>query len=539
MIKIYDGFSKDKSYFLSSNGFGYLLEAFSASIILNLNAEFEFTFNYPINGINAKYIKNYNVVKSNMYGMDEQVFRINNVETVISEDGNYYIVSAAHITYDLNNNFLDDVYVKDKNGLNAMKWISEKAVDVHMFNLTSDLQKVSSARYIDKNIIEAIAGDIENSMKNRWGGDIYRDNFDLKLLENLGEDRGYKIIYSKNLRGLNCVIETYDICTRIKAKGFDGITLPEKYIESPLINNYPNPVTRVFEFEDIKINLEPEGDEELVTQELAFTRLREAAKNKFNVENVDKPLISIEVEFEELSTIEEYKKYKILETLFLGDYVTVIVPDMNNFEVKKRVIGIEYDPLNEKIIKLTIGDNIENFIESVNSSVEKVQNKVEKLPENLKETTVNYVSDLLINALGGYVTKTRSELYITDNENLNAALNCWRWNINGLGFSKTGVNGKYETAITGDGRIIADFITAGTMNIDRITGLASELSNLHSTIEINNENITAIISKSGGSNLLENSSGQFGNKKWYDVVTNEAAKIQAFTDTAIKNTFVA
>ena len=39
----------------------------------------------------------------------------------------------------------------------------------------------------------------------------------------------------------------------------------------------------------------------------------------------------------------------------------------------------------------------------------------------------------------------------------------WRWNVGGLGFSSNGYNGPYETAITADGRIVADFITSGTL----------------------------------------------------------------------------
>ena len=41
----------------------------------------------------------------------------------------------------------------------------------------------------------------------------------------------------------------------------------------------------------------------------------------------------------------------------------------------------------------------------------------------------------------------------------------------GLGYSDSGINGTYELAMTQDGSIVADFITAGTMSVDRIEGL--------------------------------------------------------------------
>ena len=48
-------------------------------------------------------------------------------------------------------------------------------------------------------------------------------------------------------------------------------------------------------------------------------------------------------------------------------------------------------------------------------------------------------------------------------ESIDEAVNVWRWNVGGLGFSSNGYNGPYETAITADGQIVADFITSGSL----------------------------------------------------------------------------
>jgi hypothetical protein len=44
------------------------------------------------------------------------------------------------------------------------------------------------------------------------------------------------------------------------------------------------------------------------------------------------------------------------------------------------------------------------------------------------------------------------------------AVNVWRFNSGGLGFSSSGYDGTYSTAITMNGEIVADFIAAGTLN---------------------------------------------------------------------------
>lgn len=63
-----------------------------------------------------------------------------------------------------------------------------------------------------------------------------------------------------------------------------------------------------------------------------------------------------------------------------------------------------------------------------------------------------------------------------DSPNIEDAVNVWRWNVGGLGFSSNGYNGPYETAITADGQIVADFITSGSLvaNIIKAGVLSSQ-----------------------------------------------------------------
>lgn len=62
------------------------------------------------------------------------------------------------------------------------------------------------------------------------------------------------------------------------------------------------------------------------------------------------------------------------------------------------------------------------------------------------------------------------EILIMDTPSIETAQKVWRWNQGGLGYSSDGYDGPYETAITQDGAIVADFITAGTMMANIIKG---------------------------------------------------------------------
>lgn len=77
-------------------------------------------------------------------------------------------------------------------------------------------------------------------------------------------------------------------------------------------------------------------------------------------------------------------------------------------------------------------------------------------------------TQLITAALNGYVVTSPDEILIMDTPKKETAKRVWRWNLGGLGYSKSGYEGPYEMAMTMDGAIVADFITAGTLNADLI-----------------------------------------------------------------------
>lgn len=123
--------------------------------------------------------------------------------------------------------------------------------------------------------------------------------------------------------------------------------------------------------------------------------------------------------------------------------------------------------------------------------------------ENAKQTA----TQLLTEFNGGYVVKKGGELFIADNQELDKAIKVWRWNINGLGYSKSGIDGPYELAITMNGQIVADFITAGTMSADRILGGTFKVGGEdygNGTIEVlDNEGNTVILLNKNGITLTD------------------------------------
>lgn len=122
-----------------------------------------------------------------------------------------------------------------------------------------------------------------------------------------------------------------------------------------------------------------------------------------------------------------------------------------------------------------LGDMVKTNLTSVNNQISTaIVKKIEGLPKAhtlLKEAKEN-ATQIMNMATTGYITITKDEygsdtLYISNVRDYTKADKLWKWNMNGLGYSKDG--GKtYGLAITMDGSIVADFITAGVLNGDLI-----------------------------------------------------------------------
>ena len=64
-----------------------------------------------------------------------------------------------------------------------------------------------------------------------------------------------------------------------------------------------------------------------------------------------------------------------------------------------------------------------------------------------------------------------------DTEDINTAQKIWVLNVNGLGYSSTGINGTFGTAITMDGQIVADFVNTGILNAQLVkSGILESLN---------------------------------------------------------------
>lgn len=200
----------------------------------------------------------------------------------------------------------------------------------------------------------------------------------------------------------------------------------------------------------------------------------------------------------EVKAVDLYQIDKSYEKFTVSDNVLVISePHGMNRKFRLTELTIHLDDPGADTVTLGKKEKLSLSARTANASAA-VQKAVEKItpPSKILQEAKDNATALITSAMGGYVYKTESELYIMDNPDPQKAKKVWRWNLNGLGYSASGVNGTYETAMTMDGAIVANCITAGILRGIKIIatqgsvggwtmspdGLSSNLSETFQTI---------------------------------------------------------
>ena len=487
----------------STRGLGVLKDIVNPIISETINGIYDMSFFYPLNGKLFDEIKAGRIVFAKG-PKNYQAFRIKSIEKDDSLSG--ITVHALHISYDLADNFIEDTFIQNKGGDGAIKQLLEKTAIPHNFKGSSDIQGPFSSRIVRENVLAALLGTSENSFLNRAGGQFERDNFNINWLKSVGSDRGVKIKYKKNLVGLKFKEDYRDIITRVMPQGFDNLFLPEKYIDSPLITEYPTISIRKIKFDDIKSKALNKDEKDAMNHEDAINLLRLRAQEF--LKKSDRPKVTADVNFVDLSQTLQYVKYKQLESVYIGDTVTIIHGPLDlNF--KKQVTSYRYDPIEDRYIFITLGEDTNMISNSINSgtiALSKVEDLKKELDTSILEKYKNFATDLINSGFGGFVKYHKDRMLIMDTDNEETATKVWQFNKNGIGYSKTGIQGPYSYAWTIDGTFNTDFIGANSITANKLASDVGQSLDLSSNVSINTKVSDSIHSiQVGGNNLAKHS----------------------------------
>ena len=446
----------------SSFGLGVLTDTISCEVTEERNGVFECLLKYPVSGQHYGLITKECIIKAKPNDTAaDQAFRIYRITKPLNGIVTIY---GQHISYDLAN---VPVLPFSTESRSPQLILSQLLAGDTRFTGWTDYSYAKAFSVTQPKSVRACLGGTEGSMLSKWHGEFEWDNFTVKFHSHRGEKTGVVIEYGKNITALEQDEDNSGVYTALlpyavyTPEGSDTetvVTLPE--VTLPIVTSeIIRDKTLIMDFTD------QFGSDTVITEEA----LRTKASSYINANPLGTTIPTVKVSFEPLWKQPEYSA--LLERVNLCDTVT-IRHSLLGVSVSAMVIETVYDTLAERYKSISLGQSKSSMITTISevqSSVDKVESTVGRFPK-LLQTAIGKATGLITGQSGGYVVIHTAEengqpyeLLILDAPSIDEAVNVWRWNVGGLGFSHNGYNGPYETAITADGQIVADFITSGSL----------------------------------------------------------------------------
>lgn len=266
------------------------------------------------------------------------------------------------------------------------------------------------------------------------------------------ESKGAFATRDLNLVKLNYKGKSDNFATRLYAEGADGLTFAtinngKSYVEN---KKYADKVISYYWKDDRYTDMQSLLDDA-----------------KMKVETMGIPVQSYDCDIIDLANtnpdIYGFEDFALFEVVTLVDDAK---QERTDFQVVERWT-YPYYPAKNKVILSTSTPNIQSAITSVTNSINSSTSTFQQILQNaiINET------EMITGNNGGYLVLRDSdgdgspdELLIMNAPTIETATKVWRWNQSGLGYSSNGYNGEYRLGMTMDGAIVADLITAGTLN---------------------------------------------------------------------------
>jgi phage minor structural protein len=365
MIKLFK--FNDKEF--NSNG-DKIITALKAQVYKEDNGEFYLELETSLRYINDLKLLAILVVD---LPQGAQAFRISKIQKTKMKIS----VKAYHVYYDGKNYLIKDNYIFRRTCDFALKYLNDNTDTKSPFNVSSDITKIESFRCVRNSLWEAIQTIVE-----KWGGHIVRDNFNIRIQSQIGRDNGIEIRYAKNLKELTCETSWDNVVTKLLPVGKNGILLnglnedEDVYITSNV--KYELPFTKAINFgqdideKDFRIDKKDENSkvDTLRYKSALITDLRQKAE-KYIKEN-EKPKVNytLKAHLDNISDI--------------GDVITVI-DERLGINISTTVTAFKYDCILGKYNEIVFG-NIKNTASTlIDYVVSKCSSLITKQEHSMQE----------------------------------------------------------------------------------------------------------------------------------------------------------
>ena len=456
-----------------TQGIGALSDAISCKVVEELNGSYELTMQYPVTGLHfSDIILNRLILADHAPSRQSEPFQIYKISKPINGIVTIY---AEHISYRLS--YVPVSPFTANNCVEALNGLKEHADEPCQFTLYTDKSTIAEYKQIVPHSFRELLGGVDGSILDTYRGEYEFNRFNIRFTQHRGVyKKSASIRYGKNLTDLkqeesieNTVTGIYPYwqgTKTITSTSSDGetvsktedvvVTLPEKIIYSENKDKYSYhrtiPKDFAYRFQDKPTE----------------AQLRAATQSY--VKEIGVPEVNLTVSFLSLASMEENKHFAD-ETVYLGDTVPVEFIKLG-IMTDAEIIKATYDTLMDRYDTLELGTTSSSLSKTIVAMQKKYESAVQKsqLDQIINEQQLKISGGLGGSVVTTYSNNEPSETVYGDTNDVKTMLNCMRVNKSGIAFSNNGYSGPYNSAWTIDGKFNADFIQAGHINGNLITG---------------------------------------------------------------------
>lgn len=336
-----------------------------------------------------KFLRNDGIIKAPTPYSNGQLFHVYSIKKNMIGGLN---VKARHIFFDLNKSLILDNRAENKTCQEALDII----LNGTKFSGKSNIKKLATAYFVKMNRVAAINGNADNTLISRWGGEIFLDNYNVTVNDHIGGDYGAYINYGNNMLELGLEDNEDNVITRGYPVAFNGRMLPEKYIDSPLINKYREIKEDFVEMSYLKLKEDSSDGEGFDTVEELYKSMRIRMKELYDG-GLDKPTVTGTTKVAHLENTTKYKYVKGLVNIGLGDTISIYHEKLD-IDFASRCVGYTWNILTRKYESVDVGAFKENFFNKQSD----VRSKVESI--------LNGDGSVKANEIQGFLDATKAKL---------------------------------------------------------------------------------------------------------------------------------
>lgn len=314
----------------------------------------------------------------NVLKIDGQLFRIDSQEPAIDSGGMTMTVHAKHLTCDMADMLITFATFPggDANAFMDFCFSSIEKADLpgyeyYKFEGYSDIQtSLGSDELVNTTLWAAMIG-ADNCLKNRYGGELYRDNFYFSINHRMqyAKDNAFCLRYSLDMTRISQKVDYTDFCTNLSCYDNYGNMWGVATIKPSSFVHHP--VVRMVQFN----YSEPDGAmERLMADGFAYWEI------------VNTPKVTYEVQIAALGRDPRYDDFIGLQNYNYGDSGTIYCPELD-ISTTQRITEVEKDELTGDIIRMLLGNLRESLVRptymgSTISSGRSVEDKQNRAMQN-------------------------------------------------------------------------------------------------------------------------------------------------------------